>query len=175
MDDGFQNFTLAKDLSIVVVDAETGFGNGRMIPAGPLRETVAQGLARADAVSSMGDGNPDLRTFPDLSCARTSDRGWRRNSAGRRVVAFAGIGRPEKFFASLEAAGAIVTGDTLLRRSSSLPRGELARLDDAGAAAHSWSQRKKTLCAWMPGSATGIATLPVRAAFDDEAALDTAA
>ena len=60
MDDGHQNFSLEKDLSIVVVDAETGFGNGRLFPAGPLREPVIAGLRRADAVVLMGDGDPLL-------------------------------------------------------------------------------------------------------------------
>src|SRR5579885_574853 len=63
MDDGHQNFALRKSLSLVVVDAQTGFGNGFQIPAGPLREPVAQGLVRADAVLFMGDGAPDLGNF----------------------------------------------------------------------------------------------------------------
>src|SRR6478736_1249899 len=63
MDDGHQNFALRKNLSLVVVDGESGFGNGFQIPAGPLREPVAQGLARASAVIIVGDGAPDLSGF----------------------------------------------------------------------------------------------------------------
>ena len=110
MDDGFQNFQLAKDLSFVVVDSETGFGNGRLIPAGPLREPVDQGLARADAVVLLGEGALPLPSFggPVIRAAlhpTAPDR-----FAGRSVFAMAGIGRPEKFFHTLQAMGAHVVG-----------------------------------------------------------------
>jgi len=91
MDDGHQNFSLRKNLSLVVVDAETGFGNGYQIPAGPLREPVAQGLARADAVVLIGEGMPDLRGFggPVLRARLAPDGAA---FADKTVFAFAGIG-----------------------------------------------------------------------------------
>ncbi|HEX3860082.1 MAG TPA: tetraacyldisaccharide 4'-kinase [Stellaceae bacterium] len=110
LDDGFQNPSIAKNLSLVVVDAEYGFGNSRVMPAGPLREPIGAGLARADAIVLIGKddapdsvdraGRPVLRA---TLVPRHADR-----VAGARVVAFAGIGRPAKFFASLTASGAIV-------------------------------------------------------------------
>lgn len=105
MDDGHQNFSLAKDLSLVVVDAEQGFGNRHVIPAGPLREPVEKGLARADAVVVVGEAEMILPHFskPVLRARLVSQNGeWMR---GRRVVAFAGIGQPEKFFRTLRQAG----------------------------------------------------------------------
>jgi tetraacyldisaccharide 4'-kinase len=104
MDDGHQNFALDKDLSLVVIDGEEGFGNGRLVPAGPLREPVAQGLGRADAVVVVGGPVPDLGSFGGLvlqSGLVGNCEPWR----GKRVVAFAGIGRPEKFFATARACG----------------------------------------------------------------------
>jgi tetraacyldisaccharide 4'-kinase len=110
MDDGFQNFRLAKDVSFVVVDSETGFGNGRLIPAGPLREPVDHGLARADAVVLLGEGVLRLPSFggPVLRAALHPTAPDRFN--GRAVFAMAGIGRPEKFFHTLQAMGARVVG-----------------------------------------------------------------
>lgn len=109
MDDGFQNPALEKDLSLVVVDGAFGFGNGRLIPAGPLREPVPTGLARASAVALMGDDGAGVasRVPPRLPLLRARLEPGPRVArlAGDRVVAFAGIGRPDKFFRSLERAG----------------------------------------------------------------------
>jgi tetraacyldisaccharide 4'-kinase len=108
LDDGFQNPTLAKDLSLVVIDGGYGVGNGRVMPAGPLREPLAAGLARADAIVLMGDDTTDIAAIiagKPLCRARlvAENPG---GVAGQTVVALAGIGRPEKFFATLEDAGA---------------------------------------------------------------------
>ena len=110
MDDGFQNFQLAKDVSFVVVDSETGFGNGRLIPAGPLREPVEQGLARADAVVLLGEGHIRVSPFKGPVIRAELHPTAPDRFAGRSVFAMAGIGRPEKFFHTLQAMGASVVG-----------------------------------------------------------------
>ena len=110
MDDGFQNPTLAKDLALLVIEGAYGFGNGRVIPAGPLREAPATALARADAVVLLGEDEtsllPHLGGKPVLRghLAPIDAADWR----AAPVLAFAGIARPEKFFRSLAAAGARV-------------------------------------------------------------------
>ena len=109
LDDGFQNPSLIKDLSFIVVDGTYGFGNGRVMPAGPLRETVRRGLGRAQAVIIIGDDRYGCEaavagSVPVLHAALVP-----RNAgefAGHRVLAFAGIGHPAKFYATLEAVGA---------------------------------------------------------------------
>ncbi|GAA0531047.1 tetraacyldisaccharide 4'-kinase [Rhizomicrobium palustre] len=110
MDDGHQNFALAKDLSIVVVDGAKGFGNREVLPAGPLREPALTGLARADAVVIAGEGSPDLPGFsgPVLRATIAPLRG--QSLVGQRVFAFAGIGRPEKFYTTLTNLGAELVG-----------------------------------------------------------------
>lgn len=113
MDDGFQNPALAKDLSLIVMDAGSGLGNGRVIPAGPLRAPLDMQMARADALLVIGDGkkaNALISTFeaagkPVLRAKITPncDARW---LAVLPVISFAGIARPTKFRATLKSNGA---------------------------------------------------------------------
>ena len=172
MDDGHQNFTLAKNLSIVVVDGETGFGNCRIVPAGPLREFVGQGLARAEAVVILGEGTPALNGFagPVLRAHLTHVDVPELN--GRRVVGFAGIGRPEKFFRSLHAFGAEVVATKHFGDHHVYSHSELARLKSkARSAGALLVTTEKDYVRMTPEEREGIAVLPVRAAFDEPEAL----
>jgi len=141
LDDGLQNPTLRKDLSLLVIDGGFGFGNGRLLPAGPLREPVAAGAARcqaavligpdeAGAAAALPPGLPVLR-------ARLVPGPATRALRGRRVLAFAGIGRPAKFFATLREAGAAVVGEVAFadhhRFTASELAGLLARAEREGA------------------------------------------
>lgn len=114
MDDGFQNPSLAKDLSLVCVDAGAGIGNGMVVPSGPLRAPFAGQLARSDAVILIGESDAGR---PVAAAAREAGKPLLGATlvpppAGpwldRPILAFAGIGRPRKFFDSLAAIGAPV-------------------------------------------------------------------
>ena len=173
MDDGHQNFTLAKDLSLVVIDAEQQFGNGFILPAGPLREFVNQGLARADAVVIVGDGamaltgysGPILRAH--LTHVDTPDL------AGRRVVGFAGIGRPEKFFRSLRAFGAEIAATRRYADHHIYTSSEIARLKATARAANALLvTTEKDYVRMTEVEREGIMVLPVRAAIDNAKVLD---
>jgi tetraacyldisaccharide 4'-kinase len=117
MDDGFQNPQLAKDLSLIVVDAATGLGNGLVMPAGPLRAPLDEQMKRADALLLIGDGGkaaPLAKTFeaankPVLN-ARMTPRGDPRWLGVLPVIGFAGIANPKKFYATLSQNGARLTG-----------------------------------------------------------------
>jgi tetraacyldisaccharide 4'-kinase len=113
MDDGFQNPSLAKDLAILLVDGSRGVGNGRIIPAGPLRAPLEIQIAHADALIVVG---PPLGAAAVIAAAsrygitvfhgRLEPDAASLAALGRRkVLAFAGIGNPEKFFATLREAG----------------------------------------------------------------------
>ena len=134
MDDGFQNSSVVKDRSILMVDAGPGFGNARLIPAGPLREPVAGGLARADAVVLVGteaERTAAAGRWPGLAgavAARLVPRRTGLSLAGERVLAFAGIGRPGKFFATLRAMGAEIVEAVAFADHCDYPPAVLRRL-----------------------------------------------
>ena len=111
LDDGFQNPSLVKDLSIVVVDGGFGFGNKMLLPAGPLRESINSGISRANAVVIIGDDKQGARASilesnPKIEILQAHLQPTNGDELkGRDVVAFAGIGRPEKFFETLAEIG----------------------------------------------------------------------
>jgi tetraacyldisaccharide 4'-kinase len=116
MDDGFQNPSLAKDFAVLVIDAERGVGNGRVVPAGPLRAPLSAQLARAHALIVVGEalGAADVaadaraRGVAVFQARLEPDAGILAALGAGRVLAFAGIGNPDKFFASLKNAGIVV-------------------------------------------------------------------
>lgn len=180
MDDGFQNPGLAKTLSILVVDAEAGFGNGRCIPAGPLREPVSAGLARADAVAALGPAPardrlraewPGLAALPLLGGEirpRNIGMAW----PGTKALAFAGIGRPEKFFATVRGLGVDLVGTRSFGDHAPYTDRALRRLAAEAARANAMllttEKDAVRLPAWFRGRAM---PLPVEIAWADAAGL----
>lgn len=180
MDDGFQNPTLAKTVSLVVVDGAYGLGNGRVLPAGPLREAPEDGLARAQAAIVLDPVNDMIaatllrlagRALPILT-ARTVLGSEAAAFRGRKVFAFAGIGRPEKFFATLRAAGALVRKTAAYSDHYPYAADEILALKDEAAR---WQAIPVTTAKDMaripPEAADGIHVLTIGIEWDDEAAL----
>ncbi|MEL7092259.1 MAG: tetraacyldisaccharide 4'-kinase [Pseudomonadota bacterium] len=174
LDDGFQNPQLAKDLSIIVVDAAVGFGNGYCIPAGPLREPVARGLARADLVLSIGTTRPDLDThgLPHLHGALTPLQTGMDWTSGR-YMAFAGIGRPEKFFDTLRGLGAELVRTEALADHQPLSSALLTRLErEARSLGAQLVTTEKDAVRIPPRDRHKVLSLPVRLQIEDNSALD---
>jgi tetraacyldisaccharide 4'-kinase len=115
MDDGFQSARLHMDFALIVVDAHRGLGNGQIIPGGPLRAPMIEQIRYCDALLVMGDGDGAAEAIRYAARAAKPIRRGRLEThpvpglEGRKVLAFAGIGDPEKFFRSVAAAGAELT------------------------------------------------------------------
>ena len=175
LDDGFQNPALTKDLSLVVVDAGAGFGNGRVIPAGPLREPVAAGLSRADLALAIGDGDIALPDAPPRLRGHLVPLRTGMDWAGLPVFAFAGIGRPEKFFDTLRALGADLRGTEALADHQPLTPALLRRLGERAATLSAQPVTTEKDAVRLPPALRGrVLTLPVRLEIEDAAPLDAA-
>lgn len=175
LDDGFQNPALIKDLSIVVIDAGAGFGNGRVIPAGPLREPVAVALRRADVTLKIGTGDVPLPDSPPQVTGHLEPLATGMDWTGLPVFAFAGIGRPEKFFQTLRDLGVDLRGTEALADHQPLTPALLRRLGERAAKLSAQPVTTEKDAVRLPPELRGqVMTLPVRLRLDDWAHLDAA-
>jgi tetraacyldisaccharide 4'-kinase len=185
MDDGLQNPSLVKNLSFAVVDAATGVGNGLPLPAGPLRAPLEAQWPRVDAVIVVGEGEAgealareaERRRKPVLRARIAPDAHEAAGLHGRRVLAFAGIGRPQKFFETLGACGATVERRHAFPDHHPYTAAEVNGLV-AEAAAEGLTpvttEKDRVRLEWLDGARTAaIVALPVRLVLADEAAART--
>lgn len=178
MDDGLQNPALQKDFTIAVVDGAVGVGNGLCIPAGPLRAALDAQLQRTDAVVIVGEGAAGSRVgalaqargLPVITARLAPEDGIAARLRGQRILAFAGIGRPEKFFETLRTLGAEIADTRAFADHHAYSPQDMAAL----------RERAKRLSALLVttekdaariGEAGDIVTLPVALKSDEDGAL----
>ena len=174
MDDGLQNPGLVKDVSLLVVDGAVGFGNGRVMPAGPLREPAARGAARCRAAVLIGaDRAGALAALPPGLAVLRARLLAAGEVAGRRVLAFAGIARPSKFWETLAAAGAELAGQAAFPDHHPYTVAEVERLLARAAAlgAEPVTTPKDAVRLPLPLRAQ-VGVVGVRLHWEDEAAVD---
>lgn len=185
MDDGFQNPSVVKDASLIVIDGDRGLGNGQVFPAGPLRAPLRPQLARTDALVIVGNGNAAeavaaeiaAQGKPVLRAHLKPDQAQAALLRGRRVLAFAGIGDPARFFDTLEASGVDVVQRRAFPDHHPFSQSEIESLiADAKRDALTLVTTEKDLARLnragsLPDWAQAIAPFAVTLAFDDAAAL----
>ena len=180
MDDGFQNPALHKDISFLVIDAGFGLGNGRILPAGPLRETPASGLRRADAVIYIADAGsaqappaPAIIDGATVLNARLEPGLEALDLAEKAVVAFAGIGRPGKFFDTLRGIGCTIVAAHAFADHHAYRADEIMALVEEAAAAGARLVTTAKDALRLPAEARRMAeVLPVTLQFDDMPSLE---
>ena len=185
MDDGFQNPSVAKDASLIVIDGNRGLGNGQVFPAGPLRAPLRPQLVRTDALVIVGNGAAAeavaaaiaAQGKPVLRAHLQPDPAQVASLRGRRVLAFAGIGDPARFFATLEASGIEVVRRRAFADHHPFAQGEIEGLvAEAARDALTLVTTEKDLArlrraGGVPDWAQAIVPSAVTLAFDDPALL----
>jgi tetraacyldisaccharide 4'-kinase len=185
MDDGFQNPAIAKDASLIVIDGERGLGNGKAFPAGPLRASLSPQLDRTDALIVIGAGSAADKTAaaiaargkPVLRGHLKPDAASVARLAGKRVLAFAGIGDPMRFFRTLRASGIEVVRERSFADHHPFSKGEIeALVAEAKRDALTPVTTEKDLArlrdgAGLPAPARDVVPFPVTLEFEDAAAL----
>ena len=183
LDDGFQNPTVKPSLALVVVDAAKGFGNGRCIPAGPLREPVAIGLARADLMIAIGGAEAQARfaslwgpQIPQpLVTASLHPLQTGMDWQGQRLLAFAGIADPDRFFTTLRSLGADLVRGEALADHAPLSETLLKRLEaEAQATGAQLVTTEKDAARLPPQWRMRVLTLVVRLQVPDWSQVDAA-
>jgi tetraacyldisaccharide 4'-kinase len=184
MDDGFQNSALKKDFALLVVDGPRGIGNGHVIPSGPLRASLNAQLARANAMLVVGAISGPTRAVIATARARgmpvftgnlTPDVPTMAELRGKKILAFAGIGHPDKFFATLTTAGALVRGTRTFADHHHFSKAEATELLDTAAREHlALVTTEKDITRMRGDPALAALTkqtmvLPVTMTIDDEA------
>jgi tetraacyldisaccharide 4'-kinase len=180
MDDGFQNPAIAKDASLVVIDSHRGLGNACVFPAGPLRAPLPPQIARTDALIVIGDGvaaGPVAAAVaaqdkPVLAAHLRADDAAVAALRGKRVLAFAGIGDPQRFFRTLRANGIEVVRERAFADHHPFSEGEIetlimeARRDVLTLVTTEKDLARLRPAGGLPHWAQDIVPFPVRLEFD---------
>ena len=181
MDDGFQNPAIAKDTALIVIDAHRGLGNACVFPAGPLRAPLSPQILRTDALIVIGEGKAAEGTAaaiagqgkPVFTAHLKADDFSLALLRGKRVLAFAGIGDPDRFFRTLGANGVEVVGERAFADHYPFARGEIERLlseakhDGLTLVTTEKDMARLRVAGGLPSWAQDVVPFEVKLEFDD--------